>query len=130
MVEVAVIAGNHKVISGNTSTFTEVNLLDVSLKDQGKETFSFPSNFNTGLLVVEGSAKVNDEIVNADHFLLFKNDGESFSIQSIGESKILILSGEPIQETIDAHGPFVMNTRQELIEAIDDFNSGKFGNLN
>ena len=57
------------------------------------------------------------------------NDGEDFSITATDDAVVLILSGEPINEPIAAHGPFVMNTKQELIQAFDDFNKGKFGYL-
>jgi redox-sensitive bicupin YhaK (pirin superfamily) len=57
------------------------------------------------------------------------NDGEDFSITASEDSIVLVLSGEPIQEPIAAHGPFVMNTREELIQAFDDYQQGKFGSL-
>ena len=81
-------------------------------------------------MVIEGSITVNNkEKVPTDHFVLMGNDGEDFNIQAIENAIVLILSGEPINEPIAAHGPFVMNTRQELMEAFDDFNKGKFGYL-
>ena len=57
------------------------------------------------------------------------NDGESFTIDSNENAVYLVLSGEPINEPIAAHGPFVMNTRQELVQAFEDFNQGRFGTL-
>jgi redox-sensitive bicupin YhaK (pirin superfamily) len=58
-----------------------------------------------------------------------ENNGEDFTITASQDSTVLVLSGEPINEPIAAHGPFVMNTHQELVEAFNDFNNGKFGYL-
>ena len=66
---------------------------------------------------------------HADHFVLLKNDGEDLSIETTEDSIILILSGEPINEPIVAYGPFVMNTWEEIEQAVNDVNEGKFGVL-
>jgi redox-sensitive bicupin YhaK (pirin superfamily) len=60
---------------------------------------------------------------------LFKNEGETFTIKASQDSIVLILSGEPINEPIAAHGPFVMNTREQIMEAFQDYELGKFGEL-
>ena len=60
---------------------------------------------------------------------LFANDGEEFTIEATDDTVVLVLSGEPINEPIAAQGPFVMNTRSEIVQAISDFNMGKFGYL-
>ncbi len=127
---VEVIAGEYKMTKGNAGTFTPVNLLNAKMNEGGKATFNFPANYNTALLVTEGKIKVNgEEIVPADHFVLFENEGEEFAIEALGKSVVLILGGEPINEPIVAHGPFVMNTRDEILEAFNDYNTGKFGYL-
>jgi len=128
--EVEVIAGRYNDVEGAASTFTPINLFNVKLKAAAKTGFSFPANYNTALLVVEGAIKINGrEDVPADHFALFENDGEDFIIEAATDAVVLILSGEPIKEPIAAHGPFVMNTKAELIQAFDDYNRGKFGYL-
>lgn len=127
---VEVIAGNYKNVKGPASTFTPVNMQNAKLNSGGKVDFSFPAHYNTALLVIEGSVKVNDsEIVPTDHFVLFENAGEDFSIEAVENAIVLVLSGEPINEPIFAHGPFVMNTREEIVQAFDDVNLGKFGYL-
>ncbi|WP_306308341.1 pirin-like C-terminal cupin domain-containing protein [Bacteroides faecalis] len=70
-----------------------------------------------------------NEEAPVDHFVLFENKGESFEIEAIEEAVVLVMSGEPLNEPIVAHGPFVMNTKREIIQAFDDFNQGKFGYL-
>ena len=66
---------------------------------------------------------------HADHFVLLKNDGEEFTVDATEDSIVLILSGEPINEPIVAYGPFVMNTWEEIEQAVNDVNAGKFGVL-
>jgi hypothetical protein len=128
--KVEVIAGQYAGIEGAASTFTPVNLFNARLNKGGVATFNFPATYNTALLVIEGSIVINDdEAVDTDHLALFNNEGESFSIRAAEDALVLILSGEPIHEPIAAHGPFVMNTQQEIVQAIQDFNAGKFGFL-
>lgn len=127
---IEVIAGNYKEIRGAASTFTPVHLLNAKLNAGGSASFSFPVNYNTALLVIEGTIVVNEEKqVETDHFVVFKNEGEDFTIRASENSIVLILSGEPINEPIAAHGPFVMNTREEIVQAFEDVQSGKFGTL-
>ena len=127
---VEVIAGTYNGTKGAAQTFSPVHLYNVKLNSNGMATFSFPGNYNTGLLVIEGSIVVNGSSqVPTNHFVLFENDGETFEIKALENAVVLVLSGEPIEEPIAAHGPFVMNTREELISAFNDFNTGKFGYL-
>ena len=127
---IEVIAGQYEGVKGAASTFTPINLHNARLNKGAKAGFSFPANFNTALLVIEGSIKINDsETAPQDHVALFKNDGENFTIEALENAVVLVLSGEPINEPIASHGPFVMNTKEELREAFDEFNTGKFGVL-
>ncbi len=128
--EIEVIAGEYNGVKGTASTFTAINMLNAKLNKGAKAEFNFPAHYNTCLLVIEGSVVVNEkEVAPTDHFVLFENNGENFSILANENAVVLVLSGEPINEPIAAHGPFVMNTREELIQAFDDFNQGKFGYL-
>lgn len=127
---VEVIAGEYQGIKGSASTFTPVHLFNAKLNKGGKATFSFPENYNTAVLVIEGSIKVNNyEEIKTDSLGLLANEGEEFSIEATDDAVVLILSGAPINEPIAAQGPFVMNTRAELVQAMNDFNMGKFGYL-
>jgi quercetin 2,3-dioxygenase len=126
---IEVIAGEYKSIKGPASTFTPIQVYNVRLKKDAKVELTFPSSYNTGILVVEGSALINGETAPADHFILFKNDGELINIEAAEDTVLLVLSGEPINEPIAQYGPFLMNTREELEQAIDDVNAGKFGVL-
>jgi redox-sensitive bicupin YhaK (pirin superfamily) len=127
---VEVIAGNYDGNPGAASTYSPVHLYNAKLKENGEASFSFPAHYNTALLVIEGAVLINGiEDVPLDHFALFSNKGEDFTIKATEQSIVLILSGEPIRETIAAHGPFVMNTRSEILQAFEDYENGKFGNL-
>ena len=127
---VEVIAGAYQDHKGAASTFTPINMLNAKLASGGSATFSFPSIHNTCILVIEGEVILNDtEDVPLDHLALFKNEGETFTIKASQDSIVLILSGEPINEPIAAHGPFVMNTREQIMEAFQDYELGKFGEL-
>ena len=126
---VEVIAGEYGGIIGPATTFTPIHVYNARLKKDAKLDLSFPKEFNTGLLIVEGNVKVNGINAHADHFVLVKNDGEDFSVEITEDSIILVLAGEPINEPIVAYGPFVMNTWEEIEQAVNDVNAGKFGVL-
>ena len=123
---VEVIAGEYKGVKGPASTFTRINLFNLRSNKGTTTDFSFPKEFNTSLLVVEGSVEVNNKEIKQDHFVLMANDGETFTIETLEDSIVLIMSGEPINEPIAASGPFVMNTKEEIYEAYDDFQNGRF----
>lgn len=126
---IEVIAGEYKKVKGPAFTFTPMHVYNARLKKGALTGFSFPSSYNTGLLVVEGSVVLNGQKAEADHFVLFKNDGEDINVEANEDTVLLVLSGEPIDEPIAAYGPFLMNTWQEVEQAIQDVNAGKFGML-
>lgn len=127
---IEVIAGEFNGIKGSASTFSPLHIFNARLNKGGKAHFELPSTFNTVLLVIEGAITVNNsESIATDHLALMANDGESFHIEATENAVVLLLSGEPLNEPIASHGPFVMNTQQELVEAFNDFNAGKFGYL-
>ena len=127
---IEVIAGSYNGIQGAASTFTPIHLINARLNKTGNVIFDFPASYNTALLVIEGSIRVNEnEMVPADNLVLFEHEGEIITISALENSIVLLMSGEPLNEPIAAHGPFVMNTRQEIMQAFSDFNQGKFGYL-
>ncbi|MGO3707836.1 MAG: pirin family protein [Mesonia hippocampi] len=128
--EIEIIAGNYNHITGAASTFSPINMFNLKLKKEASASFNFPKHYNTCILVIEGNITINqNHEVALDHLALLDNNGENFSITAKNDALVLILSGEPLNEPIAAHGPFVMNTHQEILQAFADFNAGKFGVL-
>jgi quercetin 2,3-dioxygenase len=128
--KIRIISGEYKGIKGPTRTFTPIHMMNLEFNAGGQADFSFPASYNTALVVIKGTIVINGLNEAAeDHFVLFENMGEDFSISTSEGAIVLLMSGEPIPEPIAAHGPFVMNTRQELLQAYEDFQRGKFGRL-
>lgn len=126
---IEIIAGAYQGIVGPAKTFTPVNMMNAKLKAGSKAEFEFPSHYNTIVLAIEGIGKVNGQQLKTDHLALMEREGEKFELEAATDCILLVLSGEPIQEPIAAYGPFVMNTRQELVQAYEDLSKGKFGVL-
>lgn len=126
---VEVIAGNFNGTAGPARTFTPIEMYNLKLQGATTLSLSLPTHFNTAFLLIEGNAVINGSDVPADHFVLFNNDGEDIRVETATDAVILVLSGEPINEPIAAYGPFLMNQWSEIEQAIQDFNTGKFGVL-
>lgn len=130
--EISIIAGEVKGVNGPANTFTNINLYNINLKNYGNTTLSEPQNFNTAILILKGEVKVNeDKICKEGDFIVFENgEGEILLESFTEESLFLVLSGEPINEPVVSHGPFVMNTLGEILDAYEDFRNNKFGTEN
>lgn len=128
---VEVIAGNYNNVVGAARTFTPIEMYNLKGQKGAQASFKIPASYNTFLLVVEGNVLLNgtDE-VKENHLALLQNQGEEFTVDIQEDAVVFIAAGEPINEPIVHYGPFVMNTMQEIEEAIQDFQNGKFGNLN
>jgi quercetin 2,3-dioxygenase len=127
--QVEVIAGECRGVKGPATTFSPVHLYNLRLKKGAVIDLELPQNFNSGLLVVEGNITLDQERVDTHHFALLKNDGDIIQIKAPEDALVLVLSGQPLREPIVSHGPFVMNTREQIAQAIKDFHEGKFGYL-
>ncbi|WP_353159078.1 pirin-like C-terminal cupin domain-containing protein [Myroides odoratus] len=127
---IEVIAGEYQGVKGPATTFTPIHMSNLKAKAGAELTYEFPTTYNTLLLVLEGSIKVNGSDVQQDHVAVMAHDGEQFTIEVTEDAIVLVLAGLPIKEPIAHYGPFVMNTQEELLQAFDDFNTGKFGTWN
>lgn len=127
---VEIIAGTYKGVKGPAYTFTPMQMYNCRLKQGARLSLEFPETYNTGLLIAEGSVRINEkEDAPVDHFVLFQNEGTDIHVEALEDTVFLVLSGEPIKETIFPYGPFVMNTKEEIVQAYDDLYAGKFGQL-
>lgn len=123
-----VIAGDFQGVRGPASTFTPASVLDLRLKAGGTAVLKTPKGYNTALLTLGGSLRANgSELAGDGDFFLFKGDGDEVRVEAVTDAIALFLSGEPIDEPLVHYGPFVMNTVDEINEAIQDYRSGKFG---
>jgi redox-sensitive bicupin YhaK (pirin superfamily) len=123
-------AGELNCVKGIIPTHTPVNTFMGEMKKGGSFTFNLPSNHNTLLYVLEGEMKINKtEKLSSKQLALFNNDGDSFTVEATTNSLFFVGSGEPINEPIASHGPFVMNTETEIMEAFRDYKMGKMGVL-
>lgn len=126
---VYVVAGEYDGIKGIANTFSPVHMYDMHLNAHADFKFSVPANFNTGILIVDGSINVNEHDAPENHYVQLKNEAGEIHIKAKQNAIILVLSGEPLNEPYVSYGPFVMNTEQEIHQAIEDYNAGKFGFL-
>lgn len=127
---VEVIAGEYDGVVGPAETQSPVFLMNARLNEGGFADFSFPETYTTALLAVSGRVEVDGVEVTQDHILKFGNEGRDFRVKATAPDTVaLIMSGEPLREPIVSYGPFVMNTREQIMEAIDDMESGAFGRL-
>ncbi|NCT96139.1 MAG: pirin family protein [Comamonadaceae bacterium] len=127
---VRVIAGAYRGHAGPARTHTPMDVWDVRL-NQGK-TARLPliKGHTAALVVLAGTVLVNGEAVAREAQLVqFQRDGDALEIEANTDAKLLFLGGEPIEEPVVGHGPFVMNTREEIVQAFHDFQSGRFGRL-
>ncbi len=125
-----VIAGDYTGNAGPALTYSPINVWDLSLQPGGTQDFSVSDGHSLIVVVLKGEVMVNrEQAIGTDHTVVFAHNGGDFSLEALSDSKVLVLSGEPLNENIEGYGPFVMNTRQEINQAIDDFNHGHFGQL-
>ena len=113
------------------STRLPANVWDLRLSAGKRVALSVPNGHTLAVVVLRGTVQLNDqEILRSAQLAVFDHDGEVFSIEANNDATALVLSGEPLREPIVGYGPFVMNTKDEIEQAIRDFNSGRFGHVN
>ncbi|ATA52957.1 quercetin 2,3-dioxygenase [Variovorax boronicumulans] len=127
---VRVIAGDYLGHKGPAHTFTPIDVWDLRLNQGAQVTLPVPEGHTAAVVVLRGTVQVNGETVVRDaQMVLLDRAGDALTLDANNDAVVLLLSGEPIDEPIVGHGPFVMNTRDEIVQAMKDFGSGKFGQM-
>ncbi|MCG6658945.1 pirin family protein [Halomonas campisalis] len=128
--ELRVIAGEYRGHEGPAHTFTPINVWDLRLAPGAETTLRVPEGHTTLLVVLEGTVQVNgDALVRDAGLVCFARQGDELQLEANNDAKLLLLSGEPIDEPVVGYGPFVMNSEAEIHQAFADFQAGKFGRL-
>ena len=125
-----VIAGSYGGKDGPARTFTPMNVWDVRLRAGGEASLALPEGHTLIVVVLAGTVLLSGtQIAREGQTILFTRDGGDLTIEANNQAKLLVLGGEPIEEPIAARGPFVMNTDEEIRQAVDDFQAGRFGKI-
>jgi redox-sensitive bicupin YhaK (pirin superfamily) len=131
-ISLKVVAGEQKGLYGRIETQTPVNVYMLKSNGEGEITIDIAQSHETLVYLLDGEAIVNKEQSLKKGFqqmVIFNQDGGHFNIRTTSQSNLLILSGEPIKEKVVQHGPYVMNTQTEVMEAMRDYQQGKMGFL-
>lgn len=127
---VRLIAGDWRGTHGAASTFTPVILWDVKLRQGASAELPIPSGFNAGVFVRSGTVRLSEShTADARQLALLTPEGEGATIHATTDAEVLIIGGEPIDEPVVTYGPFVMNTHDEIQQALSDLRAGRFGTL-
>ena len=126
---VRVIAGDYEGHTGAALTHTPMNVWDVRLNRGAEVDWQLPAGHTLMMMVVRGTVQVNGQELHTGQLAQMSRDGESVQLSARTDAIVLVLGGEPIHEPVAGQGPFVMNTRQELAQAFDDFYAGRFGQM-
>ncbi|KDR27166.1 pirin family protein [Caballeronia zhejiangensis] len=129
--QVRVIAGDFKGRPGPARTFTPIDVWDIRLNRGRTAEFKLPVGRSVALVVLRGQILVNGDMrtVNEAQLVLLGAEGTDVRVEAASDATVLLLSGEPIDEPVAAYGPFVMNTTEEINQAVQDFQNGRFGQV-
>jgi redox-sensitive bicupin YhaK (pirin superfamily) len=130
LVNIHVIAGELDGMKGPINTLSPVNTFTATFRKGGKYFFSIPDTHNAFIYVMDGKLQVSGETeVEGKYVAVFNNDGRGFELEAVEDSRVFIGTGEPLNEPVVSHGPFVMNNETQVMEAFRDYQMGKMGVL-
>jgi len=128
--QVRVIAGGFGNARGRARTFTPMNVWDVRVDAGRTVSLAQPEGWTGLLVVLDGTIEVNGEtVLRPAQMATLSTTGSGIRIEASGDAKLVLLAGEPIDEPVVGYGPFVMNSKAEIVQAIEDFNGGRFGRM-
>ena len=126
-VKAQVISGKLDSTAGAFKTPTEINLSTLFLEDGGVFFTEVPKDHNILCYIISGEIRINGENVQSLHLVEFNNDDEKLRLEALAKSVVLFGHAKPFNEPVVAQGPFVMNTVEEIDQAYEDYQQGKFG---
>lgn len=127
---IKVVTGEVLGVKGPLPAQSVINAATIEVKKGGKVSIPLPENHNAFIYLLDGKLTVSGYgLVEALHTVVFNNDGEGITIEALEDTRVLLLSGEPLNEKVVAHGPFVMNNETQIMEAMRDYQMGKMGVL-
>lgn len=129
LTETYVVAGEHGLEKGPIHPDSDVLILRMDVQTGGTKAIEVPENFNALIYILDGSVKINEQEIGGKQLIHFNNDGTTIAFEALENTRLIMLSGAPIQEEVSSYGPFVMNTEDEIRQAILDYQSGKMGIL-
>jgi redox-sensitive bicupin YhaK (pirin superfamily) len=127
--KVQVISGTWESTQGAVQSLTGVAMTTLNMQAGGKVVAPVPASHNVFLYVVRGEVRVGGQNAMSMHLIELNHDGDAVEIQAVTDAFLLFGHAEPFGEPVVAHGPFVMNTRDQIRQAIQDYQSGKFGGV-
>jgi hypothetical protein len=130
LIRFKVVAGDFLGQTGPVETDTEVMAAMIDGEAGGKSMVKLSPGHHAMLYLLNGEVKVNGEVIAGKNLIVFENEGDGFDLETLNQTDALLLSGAPLNEPISKYGPFVMNTQREIIDALNDAQSGKMGVLN
>jgi redox-sensitive bicupin YhaK (pirin superfamily) len=129
-VNIKVFSGELLGLKGPIPSHTEVNAATLDLKKDGRITIPLPQNHNAFLYLLDGKITIDGfGLVDGLHTIVFKNDGDEITLEALEDTRALLMSGLPLHEKVVSHGPFVMTSQTEIMEAMRDYQLGKMGLL-
>lgn len=124
-----VIAGEFRGVRGPARTFTPITALDLRLRAGARVEIDAPEGHSTLVLVLKGQVATAGHAVEEAALAIFDREGEGVVVEASGDATVLVLGGALIDEPVVAYGPFVMNTEEEIRQAMQDYRSGRMGRL-
>lgn len=126
---VRIIAGQYKGVQGPAKTFSSVTLLHILIPEGETIKIETEQNFNNCFYITEGELAVDGYEVPEKQLVWLSDQGDGITVTGIRKTEILFMAGEPINEPLVSYGPFVMNSKAEIVEAIHDYENGQMGKL-
>jgi len=125
-----VIAGRYGDVTGPAHTFSPLNVWDITLRQGSHLALDLPEGWSTALVVAEGDMTINGTAQAGEaQLVVLSQEGAKIHLEATRDAKVLLMAGEPLNEPVVGYGPFVMNSKTEIAQAISDFNSGRFGQI-